>query len=210
MRHWLVTELGHNGTENIHLHGIVYTNESYDTISEIWNYGYIWPRKGSTVKTYVSERTVNYITKYVTKTDEKHKEYKSIILTSPGIGSNYINSQQSNYNKFKNENTNDTYRTKTGHKISLPIYYRNNIYSEEEREKLWIQRLDKNERWVCGEKCNADDLETYNGLLAHYRNKNKQLGYGTDEKNWDRKQYELQQRIILYKKRLQKIKNKEK
>ena len=27
LRHWFVSELGHNGTENIHLHGIVYTND---------------------------------------------------------------------------------------------------------------------------------------------------------------------------------------
>ena len=26
IRHWLVTELGHNGTENIHLHGIIWTD----------------------------------------------------------------------------------------------------------------------------------------------------------------------------------------
>ena len=26
IKHWLVTELGHEGTENIHLHGIIFTN----------------------------------------------------------------------------------------------------------------------------------------------------------------------------------------
>ena len=28
VRHWLVTELGHNGTENIHLHGIIWTENT--------------------------------------------------------------------------------------------------------------------------------------------------------------------------------------
>ena len=27
VRHWLITELGHSGTERIHVHGIIYTDE---------------------------------------------------------------------------------------------------------------------------------------------------------------------------------------
>ena len=27
VRHWLITELGHNGTENVHLHGIIFTDD---------------------------------------------------------------------------------------------------------------------------------------------------------------------------------------
>ena len=34
------------------------------------------------IQNYVNERTVNYIVKYLTKVDEKHKAYKSIVLTS--------------------------------------------------------------------------------------------------------------------------------
>ena len=30
VKHWLVTELGHNGTERIHLHGIIWTAEKND------------------------------------------------------------------------------------------------------------------------------------------------------------------------------------
>ena len=30
VRHWLITELGHNGTENIHLHGIIWTDNRKD------------------------------------------------------------------------------------------------------------------------------------------------------------------------------------
>ena len=43
-----------------------------------------------------------------------------------------------NTNKYnKEEGTNETYKTKSGLKLALPIYYRNYIYNEEEREKLW-------------------------------------------------------------------------
>ena len=34
VRHWLITELGHNGTENIHLHGIIWTNKNIEAIGE--------------------------------------------------------------------------------------------------------------------------------------------------------------------------------
>ena len=39
VKHFLITELGHNGTERIHLHGILFTNEKTETIQEIWKYG---------------------------------------------------------------------------------------------------------------------------------------------------------------------------
>ena len=68
LRHWLVTELGHNGTENIHLHGIVWTDENYSTIREKWAYGFIYPRtEEQERKGYVNAKTVNYIVKYITK-----------------------------------------------------------------------------------------------------------------------------------------------
>ena len=41
LRHWLVTELGHNGTENIHLHGIIWTDENLFHVEQVWNYGLI-------------------------------------------------------------------------------------------------------------------------------------------------------------------------
>lgn len=87
LRHWLITELGHNGTERIHLHGIIWTDESVKTVEEKWENGYTWPgSKHGWKGNYVTERTVNYITKYITKKDTKHKTYKPVILTSPGSG----------------------------------------------------------------------------------------------------------------------------
>lgn len=199
LRHWLITELGHNGTERVHLHGIIWTTETMDTIEKLWHYGWIW--KGYGHVNYVNERTINYITKYITKTDVKHKTYKSKILCSKGIGANYINRLDSTKNIYNGNKTNETYRTPQGHKLALPIYYRNKIYTEEQREKLWLQKLDKNERWVMGEKVQADNDKEYWGLLKHYRNLNKQLGYGTDEKDWNREQYERERRKLIQEKK---------
>ncbi|AXH76551.1 MAG: replication initiator protein [Microviridae sp.] len=204
LRHWFITELGHKGTENIHIHGIVWTDEPMDKIRKHWDYGYMWPRPGCKQKNYVNARTVNYIIKYVTKVDEDHKYYKSQILTSPGIGANYVKRTDWKKNKYNGENTNEAYRTGTGHKIGMPIYWRNKIYSEEEREKLWIQKIEKKERWICGEKVDiSKNEESYYRLLEHYREKNRQLGYGTGEKDWDRIEYEKSRREMQQAKRLE-------
>jgi len=203
LRHFLVTELGHKGTENIHLHGIVWTNESFAKIREKWEYGWIWPRPETTQKNYVNAQTVNYIVKYITKLDTDHKYYKSQILTSAGIGGNYTKQYNSRLNKYQGDKTKETYLTRTGHEIGMPIYWRNKIYNEEEREKLWLQKLDKQERWIMGEKIDiSQGEEGYWRSLEHYRKKNKKLGYGDGEKDWNREQYEIARRQILMAKRL--------
>lgn len=202
LRHWLVTELGHNGTENIHMHGIIWTNETYETIAKIWKYGYIWPRPDLYKKTYVNAQTINYIIKYVSKIDKDHLFYKSLILTSPGMGAGYTKSPDFQKNKYNGEQTIETYRTSTGHKISLPIYYRNKAYNDQEKEKLWVHRLDKNERWICGEKVKADDDKAYWNKIKWHRQRNQELGYGTGEKSWNREQYEQRKRELLQLKRI--------
>lgn len=204
IKHWLVTELGHNGTENIHLHGIIW-NEEIKIIMDKWQYGFKWYGKDAEGKNinYVNERTINYIVKYIHKIDKTHKYYKPIILTSAGIGNQYTSSRNAKNNKFNNENTDETYRTRTGIKLSLPIYYRNKLYTDEEREQLWINRLNKDERWVLGTKIKTNkNQKEYHQALIQAQKINKELGYGTSEKNWSLKQYEIERRITLQKQRL--------
>ena len=54
IKHWLVTELGHNGTERIHLHGILFT-ENKEDIEKMWGYGWVY------IGDYVNEKTINYV-----------------------------------------------------------------------------------------------------------------------------------------------------
>lgn len=200
VRHWLVTELGQKGTENIHLHGIIWTEKGGEEINNIWKYGFTWcsDQKGG----WVNEQTVNYIVKYINKVDIKHKYYKPKIYASKGIGKDYVKSSEARRNQYNNEKTEANYKTKKGHKTALPIYYRNKIYTDEEREMLWLQLLDKNERWVCGVKIDVSKgNENYLKTLKYYRSKNKRLGYGSDEKNWQLEEYEKQRRNFLYNKR---------
>lgn len=206
LRHWLVTELGDGTTEHVHIHGIVWTDHP-EELQNIWQYGRVWRgyEKNGKIENYVNARSVNYITKYVTKMDEKHLNYKPIILTSPGIGKAYTKSLNFKKNRFNGTETNETYKTSTGHQISLPIYWRNKIYTEKEREKLWIQKLDKDERWICGEKIAnySSNEQAYYKLLTYHRRRTIKLGYPRPEFIWSKKNYEEARRQMLQQKRLE-------
>lgn len=242
LRHWLVTELGHNGTHHIHLHGIIWTDK-IEALEDRWQYGFVW--KGYTVRgerlNYVSTKTINYCVKYVNKIDKDHMYYKSKILCSAGIGANYIPEATFKYceqqihlrvhkrtgvrkwylktvikhhkegyyksgnwlrNRYDGKNTIESYQTPTGHEIAMPIYWRNKIYTEEQREQLWLNRLDKQERWVCGERVDiSKGLEEYFLKIEYHRIRSKQLGYGDDQINWSRVKYETEISNLLLSKR---------
>jgi hypothetical protein len=192
IRHWLVTELGHQNTERVHMHGLLWTDEPTEVIQEKWMYGNIW------VGDYVNGKTINYIVKYVNKVDKAHKEYNSRIFTSKGIGRNYIHRPDIKRNEYnENGKTIETYKTRQGTELALPIYYRNKIYTDDEKEKLWLEKLDKQERWVCGVRVDiSNGDEEYYKLLERKRELSKRLGYGDDEVNWDLKRYENERRNL--------------
>lgn len=185
VRHWLVTELGHTGTERIHLHGIIFTDEP-DEIEKIWGYGMVW------IGQYVNERTINYIVKYIHKIDKDHKGYQPKILTSSGMGRNYINRPDASKNEYKGKDTEEIYRTRTGLKMKLPIYYRNQLYTDDQKEELWIKKLEENVRYVGGEKIKVGEkhgMQHYFKTLKYYQRKNKELGYGDDSEKWSVEEY---------------------
>lgn len=190
IKHWLITELGHKGTQNIHLHGILWTQFNNTELTELWQYGYIWT--GYDKKpTYINEATVNYITKYITKTDLHNKYYKPKILCSKGIGKAFINTPANQLNKYKKEHTNETYRTSKGNKIALPTYYRNHTYTETEKENLWLQKINQNIRYIGKTKYHMDtQSKQYFAALETAQKENERLGYGTDQLNWNEKQYQ--------------------
>ena len=146
------------------MHGILWAETTKEEVEAIWSYGFVWEGK------FVNERTINYIVKYIHKIDEDHKGYKPIVLTSAGIGKNYIERGDAKNNQYKKGETDERYTFKNGRKSNLPIYYRNKIYTEAEREKLWIEKLDKKERWVGGEKVSGKrkDWENYEETRKYY------------------------------------------
>lgn len=218
LRHWFITELGHEGTEHIHMHGIIWSNEELDKkltkhktqlldeAEKVWQYGWIWKgkkRNDGTYQNFVNEKTVNYLTKYVHKIDKDHEYYKAKVLTSAGIGSDYLKREDSNRHAYKGTETKETYKTRTGHEIGMPIYWKNKVWTEEEREQLWLLKLDKQERWICGEKVDiSNGEEEYYKLLDWHRQRNKRLGYGDDSINWDKKKYENERRQLKINERI--------
>lgn len=191
IRHWLVTELGHEGTERIHLHGLIFTEEP-EKIETDWKYGYVH------VGDYVNEKTINYITKYIYKNDKDHKEYIPKVLASSGLGARYIKSENAKKNSFKTNETKESYTFKNGTESQLPIYYRNKLYSEEEREKLWLEKLDKKTKWVGGEEIsvrNQAEREEEYKLREFYRKKYKKLGYAEPKNQEDEKFKKLNEKV---------------
>ena len=156
-RHWFVTELGERGTERIHIHGIIWTNRSEEEIADRWRFskqnshasqsvGFVY------VGEYVNDRTVGYIVKYLHKADIKHKEYVPKVFASKGIGSGYFRRSDWQRNIYNGRKTNETYRDRKGYKMALPIYYRNKLYTEDQRENLWAYKIEEDTRYVMGKK----------------------------------------------------------
>lgn len=202
-KHWLITELGQEKehTERIHLHGIIWGD--IEEIKKHWNYGIF------DIGDYCNEKTINYIIKYITKIDTKHKGYKPQIFCSKGIGKSYIDKNKFEKNKYIPEKTNESYRLKSGMKTNLPIYYRNYIYSEKQRELLWLEKLNKQERWILGQKIdisNENGIKLFEEIQKNAQEKNKKLGYGDDTQKWKKKNYNVTNRIINKLTKIQKYK----
>lgn len=193
MRHWCVTELG-GDNDRIHLHGIFFGQRSAELIKKHWKYGFIF------IGQYCNSRSVNYMTKYMLKVDVKHKEFKQIVLASPGIGSGYFDRldwqwQKQNYGKIEVA----TYTFRNGTKMAMPKYYKDKLFTEQERNKMWINNLNRGILWIYGEKVKADDWKTIDNLRRYWQNFGKDI-MGDDPIAWnamkERRKEEKQRRAI--------------
>lgn len=169
MRHWCVTELGED-YDRIHLHGIFFGQKSAELIKKHWKYGFIF------IGQYCNSRSVNYMTKYMLKVDVKHPEFKQIVLASPGIGSGYFNSlnwqwQKQNYKRIEVP----TYTFRNGTKMAMPKYYKDKLFTEKERNQMWINNLNRGILWIYGEKVKANDWRTIDNLRQYWQNFGKTI-----------------------------------
>ena len=121
------------------------------------------------------------------KDDLNNREFTGKVLTSAGMGKQYFERGDWKFNRYNGKNTREYYVFKNGTKAMMPRYYRDKIYSEEEKELLWLQKLDKGDTWVMGEKCKIDSDE-YKNLLSYYREQAKQI-HGDNIILWKEKQY---------------------
>lgn len=187
-RHWLITERGED-FGRIHLHGIMWCSKN---MIAKWKFGYWY------TGTYVNETTIRYVTKYMLKMPEKHKDFIGKVMCSRGIGSKYTETLAAKRNKYRKNGTIETYKLKSGREIELPMYYKNKLYTDEEKEALWIEKQEKGYRYICGEKVSTENEEEWNNLTKYYQERAKRL-YKENPEEWDRaKQAKRLERMRRY------------
>lgn len=179
IRHWFVTELGEDNGR-IHLHGITWCSK--ETVEKHWKYGFIY------IGDFVNEKTIFYITKYMLKINEIDKNFIGKVLCSKGIGAGYIKSLNAKRNRYKENDTKESYKLRNGIEIALPQYYRNKLYNEEEKEKMWIEKQESGYRYLMGEKVSTENEQEYNQLLEYYQEQGKRL-WGDNVEEWDKQRH---------------------
>lgn len=213
IRHWFICELGHEGTERIHMHGLLLSDKPLDlerTEEEhffkwkYWKYGNIY------VGDYVSERTINYIVKYMTKIDTDHKGFVGQVLASPGIGKRWIEyaKQSGAYTFDSRAGIIDTYVTSNGGKIKLPTYYKNKLYSDKEKEENWRRFMDLQQQSIMGNtySLKITNENTINAISDKADEINKFLGYGDSSGDWKKKPYNLTKQMLEQRARMEREK----
>lgn len=199
IRHWCVTELGEKG-DRIHLHGIFFGQKSAELVRKHWKYGFVF------IGYTCSNKSVNYMTKYMLKVDTKHPTFKQIVLASKGIGSGYFDRldylwQKQNYKKIEVA----TYTFRNGTKVAMPRYYKNKIFTNKEREKMWINNLNRGLLWIYGEKVKANDWKTIDNLREYWQRYGREV-MGDNPIAWnamkERRKEEKQRRAIAEAKKL--------
>lgn len=194
-KHFMITEKGHHRTKRLHLHGIIWQNNTEvkptkarrgknrenDEISKIWGYGITF------IGDSCNETTANYIVKYITKEDPEG--FKPKMLISPGVGKNYLNRITSEEMKRLKEQEIMMYTEKSRRTQKMPGYYRKKILSEEEREDKWEKILDKGTKRIRGKDFklkNEKDREQIVKIVENKRSFEKKEYL----KNWDKTKYE--------------------
>lgn len=207
-RRILVTELGHKAneehrhtTEHVHMHGIIWTKEDLPKeLAKIWKYGWVYADSRG-----AGEGAMVYITKYIFKQDFTHKYWKPKVFATKGLGKGYMERGDVGRNKFNGEETNELYKNYKGYEMALPIYYRNMIYTVEEREELRLIKEDKKIKWVDGQ---AIDVSTPEGMLNYERAiqdakaKSHRHGYRGREINYEERNLEREKRNEKFKEKI--------
>lgn len=201
IKHWLITELGHTGTERVHLHGLLFNNEPLEFTPtkeknfytwKYWKYGNIY------VGNYCTQRTINYITKYINKIDTDHKGFQGQIFASPGIGKNYLEREICKTYHYTPGESKNYYTLPNGSRVNLPTYYKNKLYNEEERELIWKDSMDRGEIFIRGMQFNEKytNPNAISNVIIKQQEVNKNLEYGTDAPEWRKRPYNVTQRQL--------------
>ena len=113
-------------------------------------------------------------------------------MCSAGIGKKFTETLAAKLTyKYRPKESAEYYTLNNGHKVALPIYYRNKFYTAEERDKMWTERLDQHKIYVNGlEVEHIDTPEGYSKYMRIIREQqkwNEAIGYGNRE--WKEVEY---------------------
>lgn len=193
IRYWLIPEIGQNNTERVHMHGLMWTNEPPIEINNIWKYG------NTEIKTATLD-AIPYALKYFLKPDKKHKNFKGKIIASKGIGKKFIYSHDAK--KVQQMEESEYVKTRAGYKTAVPMYWRRKLFTEEELDEKWTRLLDKNVRYIQGEKIDISTKEgedEYYRALEYYQKLNTELGF--NQSPWDRALYKKSRKNVQKKRK---------
>lgn len=128
------------------------------------------------------------------KLDHDHLEFKPVILCSAGIGKAFTESYAAKETyKYRPHESKEYYLLNDGHKVALPIYYRNKFYTQKERDEMWTDRLDKNEIYVNGIRIrNLNTDEGYKNYIATLKTQQEwqnKIGYSDPSIEWNANRY---------------------
>lgn len=142
-RQWLITEHGEDNSYRIHLHGIIWTDD-IEGVKKAWSYGFFDVGE-------IRDSTIGYLVKYIHKIPKFHKNYKSIVLTTPGIGKAYAKLESSkNRHEWKGRKTNYKYVLRNGIKLELCDYFKKKLFKMAELESRRKYIAEDGQRWVKG------------------------------------------------------------
>ena len=112
-------------------------------------------------KTPIKVETIEQYREYVTKKDEDNPEFNGKIFTSKKIGASYINKNTLDRHKYQDRFTEETYRTESGIKVALPTYYKQKIWTDQEREALRIIKEEKQVKYYNKTPIKVETIEQY-------------------------------------------------
>ena len=130
MKYMCVSEYGPNGTERPHYHMLIFLSRriTYDQmlvfIEHAWSKGFVSVSS-------VTDARIHYCTGYIINLQDTHGRVKPFNLYSKGLGISYV-SDMSDYHTIFNP----YYTSVGGYRLALPRYWKNKIYSEEERNVM--------------------------------------------------------------------------
>lgn len=133
LRHFLITEKG-TDHDRIHLHGMIcgakctfvkrgkiYIDKP--KLQSIWSYGNIWLG-------WCNSASISYICKYLTKHDPNHPDFRGKLFVSPGFGASYVLHNSLWHHSVEG----GIFYCLTSDRVpvSMPRYYKQKIFSEDE------------------------------------------------------------------------------